>query len=274
MINNDSIYNQFRRKNAASNKADKYENVRFIFEGNSATNIIVNGERYRAAIVLKQDKDLAYIYTERNRPLAVGVSFENKGLHFLIIKKEAIIKDVLFNRYQALIANVQLENNVWGYFKSPETTYINTKIEGSAVEVSLQHPILVAPAELYKIGDKFLVKGRPWEVIETDTISSDEITYYSLKATTIAKEIETETEVNNAAAEMPAELETDNSIKVSALQEIQLATEEGFFETTKELINVKLKLSSVIFTIPFGIDNFEVTVRENREDKIIKYKVV
>lgn len=272
MINNDSIYNQFRRKNAASNKADKYENVRFIFEGNSATNIIVNGERYRAAIVLKQDKDLAYIYTERNRPLTVGVSFENKGLHFLIIKKEAIIKDVLFNRYQALIANVQLENNVWGYFKSPETTYINTKIEGSAVEVSLQHPILVAPAGLYKIGDKFLVKGRPWEVIETDTISSDEITYYSLKATTIAKEIEIKTE--NAAAEMPVELETDNSIEVSALQEIQLITEEGFFETNKELINVKLKLSSVIFTIPFGIDNFEVTVRENGKDKIIKYKVV
>lgn len=272
MINNDSIYNQFRRKNAALKKADETVNVRFIFEGNSATNIVVNGEKFKAAIVLNQDKDLAYVYTEKRRPLTIGTSFENKGLHFLIIKNEVVIKDVLYNKYQALLANVELEDNIWGYFKSPETTYINTKVEGGAVEVSLQHPILVAPAGLFQIGDKFLVKNRPWEVIETDTISSNEITYYSLKATTIEKTVELERE--DAAENEPEEEVLDDSIEVAPLQTIQVSTEHGSFYATAELVDVKLKVNSATFTVPFGIDKFEVIVFENGYEKTIKYKVV
>ena len=273
MIHNDDIYNQFRRKNSAINKADDTVNVRFIFEGNSATDIIIGGEKYKAAIVLQQDKDLAYVYTEKRKPLVIGTSFAHKDLHYLIIKKEVVIRDVLYNKYQALIANVELEDNIWGYFKSPETTYINTKVEGSAVEVSLQHPVLVAPAGLYKIGDKFLVKDRPWEVIETDTISSDEITYYSLKATTIAKEVEPE-QGSNAAENEPEEEVLDNFIEVSPLQTIQVSTENGSFYATAELVDVKLKVNSATFTIPFGIDSFEVVVFENGNEKTIKYKVV
>ena len=273
MINNDTIYNQFRRKNAANNKADETVNVRFIFEGNSATNIIVNGEKIKAAIVLSQDKDMAYVYTEKRKPLALGYCFENKGLHYLIIKKEVIIRDVLYNKYQALLANVELEENVWGYFKSPETSYINTKVEGSAVEVSLQHPILVASAGLFEIGDKFLVKNRPWEVIETDTISSDAITYYSLRATTVAKE--SAVSEGSAAAEMPEEAQIDESIQVAPLQTIQLTTEDGvFYATTQELVNVKKKLTSVNFTVPFGIEEFSVVVLQNGNEKTINYKVV
>lgn len=272
MINDYSPYEKLRKRVRAVDIAEDSVNTQFIFEGNSSIDVIINGEKYKLAIVLKEDKDAAYIYTVKERPLVVGSCFAAKGLHFLIYKKDTFIKNVRFKRYEALLANVELAENVWGYFKSPETSYINTKIEDEAVEVSLQHPILVAPAGLFEIGDKFTIKGRPWQVIETDTISSDEVTYYSLRATTIEKTIELEGK--DAAENEPEEEVLDGFIEVSPLQTIQVSTEHGSFYATAELVDVKLKVNSATFTVPFGIDEFEVIVFENGYEKTIKYKVV
>lgn len=262
-----SSYDLLRERIRASKASNDCLNTQFIFEGNSAIETLINGEKYKIAIVLKEDRDMAYVYTELNKPLINGTSFTVKDLHILIVKKMTIIKNVQFNKYEALLANVELDNNIWGYFKSPEETYINTKIESSTVEVSLQHPILVAQSGLFKIGDKFLIKDRPWEVIETDTIASDEVTYYSLKATTIEKdssdvEIDTITEI------------PDGKVQVHPLDRIILDTQDGMFITSTKLIDQKIKLTSVEFTIPFGIQEFTVKVKQNGEEKEINYKVV
>lgn len=263
-----SSYDFLRERVNAKRISNDCLNTQFVFEGNSAIEVLINEEKYKVAIVLKEDRDMAYVYTELNKPLINGTSFTAKDLHILIVKKMTIIKDVDFNKYEALLANVELEDNVWGYFKSPEETYINTKIEGSTVEVSLQHPILVAQAGLYEIGDKFLIKDRPWEVIETDTIASDEVTYYSLKATTIEKD-SSDVEKEDAPEEVP-----DGKVKVHVLDRITLTTQNAVFSSSTKLVDQKIKLTSVEFTVPFGITEFTVKVKQNGENKEIVYKVV
>ena len=129
--------------------------------------------------------------------------------------------------------------------------------------ISQQKPILVARQGRFNINDKVKVNGRPWLIIESDTISSPEIGYYSLKATTMSKDElqEDDTVLEGDNNILAATL--DDRISVTTFQEVELPTEGGFYQSTCKLIQLKVTSDKINFKVPVGIKNFTVKIKQN-----------
>ena len=129
--------------------------------------------------------------------------------------------------------------------------------------ISQQKPILVARQGRFNINDKVKVNGRPWLIIESDTISSPEIGYYSLKATTMSKDElqEDDTILEGDNNILAATL--DDCISVTTFQEVELPTEGGFYQSTCKLIQLKVTSDKINFKVPVGIKNFTVKIKQN-----------
>lgn len=129
--------------------------------------------------------------------------------------------------------------------------------------ISQQKPILVARQGRFNINDKVKVNGRPWLIIESDTISSPEIGYYSLKATTMSKDElqEDDTILEGDNNILAATL--DDCISVTTFQEVELPTEGGFYQSTCKLIQLKVTSDKINFKVPVGIKNFTVKIKQD-----------
>ena len=156
-----SSFSRFQDINQKRGIANKETNTSFILKGYPSIFIqnAVTGEKTAASVVSRQEKDLAYIYTHINNPIAVGSVWGAKGLKWLISEEIVIIKDVNWHKYVAFLCNVQV-NNVWGYFISPEKKYIGVELNEKVLLNSKQQPVLVLGQDLLNIGDKFAIKDR------------------------------------------------------------------------------------------------------------------
>lgn len=269
-----SNFDYFRKRNARKKAYAKEVNTRFVFNGLPSVEITLeNNDTMMACVVNKQEKDTAYIYTHQDEPLAVGTVLIAKGLHFLIVEQIIIMQDVEFNKYLALLCNTQFDEWDWGYFKGPEESYINLSMKEDLAAISQQKPILVARQGRFNINDKVKVNGRPWLIIESDTISSPTIGYYSLKATTMSKD---ELQGDDTTLDDDEGILTalDNCTPVTTFQEVELPTEGGFYQSTCKLIQLKVTSDKINFKVPVGIKNFIV---KTKQDGIIverNFKVV
>ena len=129
--------------------------------------------------------------------------------------------------------------------------------------ISQQKPILVARQGRFNINDKVKVNGRPWLIIESDTISSPEIGYYSLKATTMSKDELQEDDTVLEGNESILAAALDDRISVTTFQEVELPTEGGFYQSTCKLIQLKVTSDKINFKVPVGIKNFTVKIKQN-----------
>lgn len=260
-----SNFDYFRKRNARKKAYAKEVNTRFVFNGLPSVEITLeNNDTMMACVVNKQEKDVAYIYTHQDEPLAVGTVLVAKGLHFLIVEQIIIMQDVEFNKYLALLCNTQFDEWDWGYFKGPEKGYINLSMKEDLAAISQQKPILVARQGRFNIGDKIKVNGRPWLIIESDTISSPTIGYYSLKATTMSKEeLQGDDTILDDGAEILTAAVLDDRISVTTFQEVELPTEGGFYQSTCKLIQLKVTSDKINFKVPVGIKNFTVKIKQD-----------
>ena len=129
--------------------------------------------------------------------------------------------------------------------------------------ISQQKPILVARQGRFNINDKVKVNGRPWLIIESDTISSPEIGYYSLKATTMSKDELQEDDTILKGDENILAATLDDRISVTTFQEVELPTEGGFYQSTCKLIQLKVTSDKINFKVPVGIKNFTVKIKQD-----------
>ena len=260
-----SNFDYFRKRNARKKAYAKEVNTRFVFNGLPSVEITLeNNDTMMACVVNKQEKDVAYIYTHQDEPLAVGTVLVAKGLHFLIVEQIIIMQDVKFNKYLALLCNTQFDEWDWGYFKGPEKGYINLSMKEDLAAISQQKPILVARQGRFNISDKIKVNGRPWLIIESDTISSPTIGYYSLKATTMSKEeLQGDDTILDDGAEILAAAVLDDRVSVTTFQEVELPTEGGFYQSTCKLIQLKVTSDKINFKVPVGIKNFTVKIKQD-----------
>lgn len=255
-------------------------NSHFIFKGYPSIEITSDADNFttvQASVVSQQEKDKAYIYTQLEDVLALGSTWGAKGLHWLVAEEIVTIKDVDWNKYLAYLCNINVED-VWGFFKGPEKNYVNIKNEHDSSLESLQKPVLVLPEGVLGYEDKIVIKNRPWLVQEYDAISSPGIVYYSLRATTVSKEVAEEHEGEDVYIERaqnniePIQLTPEKTwpggpISISSNVDITLNTEEGHFRTNK---NVKIKkhtATEVIFSIPFGVT--EVVVETMKDGGVV-----
>lgn len=283
-------FNRFQERNRQLLHGREHANQHFVFSGYNSTritNIGGDGESKSqvAAVVSRQEKDCAYVYTKINEPLEIGSVWHAKGLHLLITEEIVVIKDVEWKKYNAILCNVEVENT-WGWFKGPEERWINVSLKQDVLLQSQQHPILVLPEGTLQIGDKIAIKNRGWLVQEEDSISTEGISYYSIRSSALSKEtIEANKDKEvfvekdkDIVAQLPEEEEVitkdEDVIRyVYPTTENEIATEDGYFVYSNKQLKVLSKSATkVVFMLPFSVCECEIKVKENGEEKVYTYR--
>ena len=280
-------FSRFQERNKKRTVAQNKLNTSFIFK--SYPSIEIQGsadQKIQASIANKQEKDYAYVFTQRQDELEIGSVWTAKNLHLLITEEITIIKDVDWHKYHALLCNVQIDNH-WGYFKGPEKSFLDVVLEKEVIWESPQKPVLVLPENVLNFRDKIVIKGRAWLIQEYDAISTPGLVYYSLKPTTISKEVAAENTDKEIYVEKHEEpivnvvenpislLSEDSIFNISPNVPITLSTEDGYFKTTNKNLKIQKRTASmVVFSIPFGISEVAVEVKEKGDIVTKTYRVV
>lgn len=270
-------FDRFQKLNQKRQEAQSNLSSHFIFKGYPSIQITSDEDQdisVQAAVVSQQEKDKAYIYTTIENELSMGSTWSAKGLHWLIAEEIATIKDVSWHKYLSFLCNLNIED-IWGYFKGPEKTYMNIEKDRDVSIESLQKPVLVLPEGILAFGDKIVIKGRPWLIQEYDAISSPGLVYYSLRSTTISKELLDEHEgedvfiqyAEDPVTVIPTEPEQETGtqeLKYRASNNIDITvnTEEGYFKSNKSVKIKQHTRTKVVFSIPFGINEVEIQTKQ------------
>ena len=280
-------FSRFQERNKKRTVAQNKLNTSFIFKGYPSIEIQGSADqKIQASVVNKQEKDYAYVFTQTQDELEIGSVWAAKNLHLLITEEITIIKDVNWHKYHALLCNVQIDNH-WGYFKGPEKSFLDVVLEKEVVWESPQKPVLVLPENVLNFRDKIVIKGRAWLIQEYDAISTPGLVYYSLKPTTISKEVAAENTDKEIYVEKHEEpivnvvenpislLSEDSVFNISPNVSITLSTEDGYFKTTNKNLKIQKRTASmVVFSIPFGISEVAVEVKEKGDIVTKTYRVV
>ena len=280
-------FSRFQERNKKRTVAQNKLNTSFIFKGYPSIEIQGSADqKIQASIVNKQEKDYAYVFTQTQDELEIGSIWAAKNLHLLITEEITIIKDVDWHKYHALLCNVQIDNH-WGYFKGPEKSFLDIVLEKEVIWESPQKPVLVLPENVLNFRDKIVIKGRAWLIQEYDAISTPGLVYYSLKPTTISKEVAAENTGKDIYVEKHEEpiinvvenpislLSEDSVFNISPNVPITLSTEDGYFKTTNKNLKIQKRTASmVVFSIPFGISAVAVEVKEKGDIVTKTYRVV
>ena len=280
-------FSRFQERNKKRTVAQNKLNTSFIFKGYPSIEIQGSADqKIQASVVNKQEKDYAYVFTQTQDELEIGSVWAVKNLHLLITEEITIIKDVNWHKYHALLCNVQIDNR-WGYFKGPEKSFLDVVLEKEVIWESPQKPVLVLPENILNFRDKIVIKGRAWLIQEYDAISTPGLVYYSLKPTTISKEVAAENTGKDTYIEKHEEptinvvenpislLSEANVLHISPNVPITLSTEDGYFKTTNKNLKIQKRTASiVVFSIPFGISEVAVEVKEKGDIVTKTYRVV
>ena len=280
-------FSRFQERNKKRTVAQNKLNTSFIFKGYPSIEIQGSADqKIQASVVNKQEKDYAYVFTQAQDELEIGSVWAAKNLHLLITEEITIIKDVDWHKYHALLCNVQIDNH-WGYFKGREKSFLDVVLEKEVIWESPQKPVLVLPENILNFRDKIVIKGRAWLIQEYDAISTPGLVYYSLKPTTISKEVAAENTGKDTYIEKHEEptinvvenpislLSEANVLHISPNVPITLSTEDGYFKTTNKNLKIQKRTASmVVFSIPFGISEVAVEVKEKGDIVTKTYRVV
>lgn len=280
-------FSRFQERNKKRTVAQNKLNTSFIFKGYPSIEIQGSADqKIQASVVNKQEKDYAYVFTQTQDELEIGSVWAAKNLHLLITEEITIIKDVNWHKYHALLCNVQIDNH-WGYFKGPEKSFLDVVLEKEVIWESPQKPVLVLPENVLNFRDKIVIKGRAWLIQEYDAISTPGLVYYSLKPTTISKEVAAENadkeiyvekheeQIVNVVENPISLLSEDSIFNISPNVSITLSTEDGYFKTTNKNLKIQKRTASmIVFSIPFGISEVAVEVKEKGDIVTKTYRVV
>ena len=264
-------FERFKAAQAQRAVANRNFNAGFLVNGASAATLVNTFDKtikISAAVVNKQESDIAYIYTDLQNPLEIGSIWEVKSLHLIVAEHIEVIKEVKWYKYKCYVCNAQLAPDLWGYFKGPEASYINIALKQEAVIQSQQKPILVTTANRLAYKDKILINSRPWQVIEYDDISQPGLVFYSLKPTTISKIEEDEAKTVFKAAEEiltpvaaanPHKDDKEKIIYVIPETPIKVKLYDTFFDYSGAIQVLDRDSQYITIALPFGVKDAAIT---------------
>lgn len=264
-------FERFKAAQTQRAAANRNFNAGFLVNGASAamiTNTFDKTIKISAAVVNKQESDIAYIYTDLQNPLKIGSIWEVKSLHLIVAEHIEVIKDVKWYKYKCYVCNTQLAPDLWGYFKGPEASYVNLALKQESVIQSQQKPILVTTTNHLSYKDKILINHRPWQIIEYDDISQPGLVFYSLKPTTISKIEEDDTKtIFKAAEEIPTPVAAANPHKddqekiIYVIPEtpIKIKLYDTFFDYSGVIQILNRDSQYIIISLPFGVKDAAIT---------------
>ena len=277
-------FERFRQRNSLRMVAENNINGSFICNGYPSAKIEKDGEPgtiCQAAVVNKHEQDLVYVYTKTENPLDLGSVWGVKGLNFLIAEEVIIIKDVSWHKYKALKCNVDIDG-FKGFFYGPKKSHIDTDLKKEFLVFSSQEPVLALASNCgLKIGDRIVIGDRGWKIIESDAISTKGITYFSLVAATISKEVtesgafvEGKEEVKLDNYTKDPIITVDNIIYTNANEEITLESIGGYlsFGNSAPITITNRTRTTVTLKMSFGAK--EVRVKRKISDSQIEEIII
>ena len=133
-----------------------------------------------------------------------------------------------------------------------------------------------------------MIKGRAWRIQEEDILSTPGISYFSLEATTMSKEVIKESGEKDFVIEHQPVIDADahieqstvmsmheigsnedNIIWVEQLEEIEIPTRNSYVVfSNKKVRPIKINSNYVVFTLPFGIDETDVTIKDEYNNMV------
>ena len=233
---------------------------------------------------LDEDRDATMVFTDAEGPDSALVftpkqlDVENnlqKGDYYIWDKKMFFVyEDVIIARkinylkqkaYQcnAIVEPLGCEAECGGYFISSLRSYVDTEFQQKINVSDKERPILVVPKHGWiKIGAIISVGGKPWKVIDFDSITNPGIVYISLERDFYKKG----SDVSD---------ESEDCLCLRAGIEHSVSTQDGYFNSSSPLQIKSRTATKVVFEIPFGIEN--VTIATKNYNGVIQeneYKVV
>ena len=269
-----SNYQLFRTR--MKNEAECLQKMETSFITEGAAPIVIHiprlDENRDATMVFTDTEgpDTAIVFTPKQQNAISNLlktdyfSWDNKM--FFIYEDVIITRDVNYIKQKAYQCNAQVyaidsSEECGGYFISSLRSYVDTEFQNKLNVTDKEKPILIIPRqEWVKIGVRVLIGDRPWKVIDYDAITNPGIVYISLERDFKSK------------TEDVAKYKNHNELTAGI--EYTFETSDGYFNSSSPL-NIKTKLADkVVFMIPYGLNEVEISVRRGEQIISKVYKVV
>lgn len=276
VMNNFGLFRK-RMKNEACCRVN-YE-TSFITEGAAPIKIHI--------LRLDEDRDATMVFSDAEGPDAALVftpkqqidddnllktdyyTWDNKM--FFVYEDVMIARKVAYIKQRAYQCNAKVTvldceysgEERGGYFISSLRSYVDTELQQKINVSDKEKPVLVMPYVTWvRNGRKLEIGGKPWKIIDYDSITNPGIVYISLERDFFKKGHDVLDESND-----------DYNLKAGV--EYTFDTQDGYFNSSSPL-TIKLRTANqIVFEIPFGIE--EITIEtKNFAGKIEQqiYKVV
>lgn len=269
-------FNLFRKKMQSESCCNINYETDFIVNGASSTKIYVPRlkETKSAALVFtdKEGPDSALIYTHKQEvheyDLKKSDYFLWKDYTFFVYENVKITREVAYIKQQAYQCNVVVrydgddeDNLLRGYFLSSLRTYSDLDFQQKLNITDKQQPILIMPNWAYEmLPEKVSIGGKPWKVLEVDNITNPGIAYISIERNFYTKS-------NDVASVFKADV-------LLAGQEYTMETADGYLKTSSPLNIKSIAENKIVFSVPFGYTEVEITVKNANGELVTKqYKV-
>jgi len=269
-----SNFDLFRtRMNNEAECRKKFE-TRFITEGASPIIIhIVRLDIDRDATMVFTDTegpDTAIVFTPKQQDLKQNLlktdyyTWDNKM--FFVYEDVIIPREVSYIKQKAYQCNAKVQvmdsyTECGGYFISSLRTYVDTEFQQKLNVSDKEKPILILPRqEWIKNGVKVIIGEKPWKVIDYDAITNPGIVYASLERDFFSKSSDV--------------IEYHNCDELKAGINYTFGTLQGFFNSSSPLNIKSRKENEVVFEIPYGLKEIEISVKNDAGIISKTYKVV
>jgi hypothetical protein len=148
-----------------------------------------------------------------------------------------------------------------GYFISSLRSYVDTEFQQKINISDKEKPVLILPRqEWVKYGAKVVIGDKPWKIVDYDAITNPGIVYISLERSFISKSSDI--------------VEYRRCDELKAGIEYNFSTLQGFFNSSSPLIIKSRKANEVVFEVPYGLQEVEISVQQEGGIVTKKFKVV
>ena len=235
----------------------------FITEGAAPITIhILRLDKDRDATMVFTDAegpDAAIVFTPKQQTASANLlktdyyTWDDKM--FFVYEDVLIAREVAYIKQRAYQCNAKVQvldskEECGGYFISSLRSYTDTEFQQKINISDKEQPVLVVPAaEWVAVGTKLMIGGKPWKIIDFDSITNPGIAYVSLERDFFQK--------GNDVVQTQ-----DDEVTLHAGMQHIFATQDGYFNSSSPL-NIKSRTATqVIFTIPYGIETVSIGVKD------------
>ena len=280
-----SMYNTFRRKQAAEQNCLTQAEAAFITEGSSA--VVIYSLRLRAtknAGLIITDRDgpdsnLVYTLKERvtEQELLKGDYYTwNDNLYF-VYEDVALVHKAPYKKQKSYQCNVGFKYNnqcYYGYYVASLTKYVDTTLQMKLNITDNDKPILILPQfDWIKVGVKIIIEGKPYKIIDYDYITNKGIAYCSLDRDFVDKYADITPGDDSSYDDSGSEPVGELTLIAGIIQNI--STCFGYLVANQQIDIISRLYDIVQIVVPFGVTTINIATK-NISGQIIntEYKVV